>query len=171
MNFRRWLDRLCGALAAMALLVIMGLTFVDVLGRKLLDRSVPGALEVTETLMVVVIFAALPLVSLHGEHVVFDSLDAVISRGLLRMQQIAVDIGCALGMGGVAYLLFVKAGQLADYGDTTAQLKVPLAPIVVGMGALCALAAIVHAVLVVRPAGHHLPGVDDDDRADSARAA
>jgi TRAP-type C4-dicarboxylate transport system permease small subunit len=29
----------------------------------------------TELLMVVVIFAGLPLVSLRGEHVVFDSLD------------------------------------------------------------------------------------------------
>lgn len=170
MSVRRWLDRSCGVLAAAALLVIMALTFVDVLGRKLLDRSVPGALEVTETMMVVVIFAALPLVSLHGEHVVFDSLDAVMSRGLLRVQQIAVDIGCALGLGGMAWLLWDKAGQLASYGDTTPQLKVPLAPIVTGMAALCAVAAIVHVVLIVRPVGHHLPGIDDDPAA-AGRAA
>ena len=159
---RRVLDALCGTLAAAALLAIMALTLADVLGRKLLDRSVPGALELTEIMMVVVIFAALPLVSLHGEHVVFDSLDAVMARGLLRIQQIAVDLGCAAGLGGIAWLMFAKAAALAEYGDTTAQLKLPLAPVVALMAALCAVAAAVHLVLVVRPVGHHVPGVDDE---------
>jgi len=159
---KRLLDALCGTLAALALMTIMGLTLVDVLGRKLFDRSVPGALELTEIMMVVVIFAALPLVSLHGEHVVFDSLDAVMAKGLLRMQQVAVDLGCALGLGGIAWLMTAKAAQLAAYGDTTAQLKLPLGPFVLLMAILCAVAAAVHLVLVVRPAGHHLPGVDDE---------
>ena len=50
-------------LAAVALFAIMWLTLIDVSGRKLLSESVPGSLEVTELLMVVVIFAGLPLVS------------------------------------------------------------------------------------------------------------
>jgi TRAP-type C4-dicarboxylate transport system permease small subunit len=37
--------------------------------------------------MVVVIFAGLPLVSLHGEHVVFDSLDPLLPPWLRRLQQ------------------------------------------------------------------------------------
>ena len=42
-------------LAALALFGIMALTLVDVTGRKLLDASVTGSLEVTELLLVVVI--------------------------------------------------------------------------------------------------------------------
>lgn len=162
MSLRRLLDRFCGTLAGLALLFIMALTFADVLGRKLLDHSIPGSLELTEILMVVVIFASLPLVSLHGEHVVFDSLDAMMGRGLLRMQQVAVDCGCAIGLGGIAWLLWTRAAQLASYGDTTPQLKLALAPIVAGMAVLVALAALVHLVLIVRPAGHHVPGVEDE---------
>ena len=45
----------CGVLAALALFGIMVLTLVDVTGRKLLSASVPGSLELTELLMVVVI--------------------------------------------------------------------------------------------------------------------
>ena len=45
---------LCGVLAALALFGIMGLTLVDVSGRKLLSASVTGSLEVTELLLVVV---------------------------------------------------------------------------------------------------------------------
>ena len=66
----------------------MLLTLVDVTGRKLASQSVPGSLELTELLMVAVIFAALPLVSLHGEHVVFDSLDPLLGRALRRVQSL-----------------------------------------------------------------------------------
>lgn len=60
---RRLLAALCGLLAGVALLAIMLLTLVDVLGRKRASQLLPGALELTEILMVVVIFSALPLVS------------------------------------------------------------------------------------------------------------
>ena len=64
---------------------------MDVSGRKVLSTSVPGSLELTELLMVVVIFAGLPLVSLRGEHVVFDSLDPLIEKALRRAQGLVVD--------------------------------------------------------------------------------
>ena len=53
------LATLTGAIAALALFAIMALTLVDVSGRKVLSTSVPGSLELTELLMVVVIFAGL----------------------------------------------------------------------------------------------------------------
>ena len=57
------LETASGLLAGVALFAIMVLTFLDVGGRKLLDHSITGSLEMTELLMVVVIFGALPLVS------------------------------------------------------------------------------------------------------------
>lgn len=147
----RLLDSLCGTLAALALLAIMLLTLVDVLGRKLLSQSVPGALEVTEIMMVLLIFAALPLVSLHREHVVFDSLDGWFGRRALRVQQIVVDTGCAVALGGLAWLMWTKAGQVAGYGDTTAQLKLPLGPFVQLMAVLCGVTCAVHGLKVFWP--------------------
>ena len=145
------LPRLCGGLAGMALFGIMALTLVDVAGRKFFSASVPGALEVTELLMVAVIFAGLPLVSLQGEHVVFDSLDRVLPAALRRVQRVAVEWLCAAALAGLARLMWVKAGQVGSYGDTTAQLKLPVAPFVYAMSLLCALTAAVHAWLAVRP--------------------
>ena len=72
----------CGILSAVALFAIMALTFFDVGGRKLLGNSIPGSLELTELLMVVVIFGALPLVSQRGEHVTFDSLDSTLPQSV-----------------------------------------------------------------------------------------
>ncbi len=159
---RKLLDTLCGLLAALALFGIMVLTFVDVMGRKFLSTSVPGSLEVTELMLVVVIFAGLPLVSLHGEHVVFDSLDRLVPAGLRRAQQAAVDLICLALLLGLAWLLWVKAGRMQGYGDITAQLHLPLPPFVYLMSVLCAVTGAVHGLLAWRPVAHHHAGVHDD---------
>jgi TRAP-type C4-dicarboxylate transport system permease small subunit len=160
-GLRRALLWLCGGIAGSALLAIMGLTFVDVLGRKLLDTSLPGALELTELLMVAVIFAALPLVGLQGEHVVFDSLDRWLPARVRRAQQALVDLLCMLLLAGLAWLVWAKAGQMAEFGDTTAQLKLPLAPFVHALAVALGVAAAVQALLLVQPVAHHHAGVDD----------
>lgn len=160
MKLKSLLQALCGLLAAVALFAIMALTLVDVGGRKLADASVPGSLEVTELLLVVVIFAGLPLVSLKGEHVVFDSLDPLWPAGVKRLQQALVDLLCAGLLLGVAWVMWVKAGQMVEYGDTTAQLTLPLGPFVYGMAVLCGVTALVHLLLMLQPTEHHHVGVE-----------
>jgi TRAP-type C4-dicarboxylate transport system permease small subunit len=153
---KKLLTALCGALAAAALFAIMALTAVDVVGRKFFAASLPGSLELTELLMVAVIFAGLPLVSLQGEHVVFDTLDSRLPAALLRAQRAVVDGLCCAALGGLAWLLWVKAGQMASYGDTTAQLKLPVWPFVGAMALLCGLTAAVHGLHALAPAA--VPG-------------
>jgi TRAP-type C4-dicarboxylate transport system permease small subunit len=160
-KLKRLLEALCGVLAATALFAIMALTLVDVTGRKVISTSVPGSLELTELLMVVVIFAGLPLVSLRGEHVVFDSLDPLIEKTLRRSQGLVVDLLVAALLLGMAALMWVKAGQMGEYGDTTAQLKIAQSPFVYLMSGLLGLTALVHLLLAFAPTTHHHPGVDD----------
>ncbi len=157
---RKPLAALCGTIAALALFAIMALTLVDVSGRKLISTSLPGALEVTELLMVAVIFAGLPLVSLQGEHVIFDSLDRLLPAWLRRVQQALVNLLCAAALAGLAWLMWSKAGQMADFGDTTAQLKLSLSPFVRVMSVLIAVTAAMHVLLIVRPAPAHHPGTE-----------
>ncbi len=160
---RKFLIALCGTLAALALFGIMGLTFVDVMGRKFFSGSLPGALELTELLMVVVIFTSLPLVALAGEHVVFDSADRWLPRWLQCSQQALMELLCAVAMAGLAWLMWVKAGQLTEYGDTTAQLKLPLGAFVYVMSVLLALASAAHLMVLAQPVPVHHSGVPDAD--------
>ena len=162
---RRRLEWLCGTLAAAALFAIMILTLVDVSGRKAISQSVPGSLEMTELLMVMVIFAGLPLVSLAGEHVVFDSLDPWLPERVRRIQGLCIDLVCAVGLLGLAWVMWGMGASRAADGETTAQLKLPIAPFVYGMSVLCAVTAIVHLLLVLRPVSHHHVGVDAEDPA------
>jgi TRAP-type C4-dicarboxylate transport system permease small subunit len=158
---RQALERLCSALSATALFSIMVLTLVDVVSRKLLAGSIPGSLELTELLLVVVIFAGLPLVSLHGEHVVFDSLDPLLPRLLKRVQGVLVDLFCAGGLAVIGWLMWIKAGQMLEYGDKTQQLGLTLGWFVYLMSVLLFISALVHLILVVAPVVHHHIGVDE----------
>ena len=143
-QLKKILEILCGTLAGAALFGIMVLTFFDVSGRKFLSQSITGSLELTELLMVVVIFGALPLVSLKGEHVVFDSLDGFLPKWFRKIQQAMIHVVSAALLLGLAYLMWQTGGEFAVTGETTAQLKITKAPFIQGMGLLCGLTGLVH---------------------------
>ncbi|HEX7890424.1 MAG TPA: TRAP transporter small permease [Ramlibacter sp.] len=142
------LELLCGLLSGIALFAIMALTFFDVIGRKALANSIPGSLELTELLMVVVIFAALPLVSRRGEHVEFDSLDPFLPLWVRRLQTVLVHLLCAVVLLGLAWLMWRTGGQFAEAHETTAQLQIPKYPFIYGMAVLCGLTGLVHLALL-----------------------
>jgi TRAP-type C4-dicarboxylate transport system permease small subunit len=155
---KRLLELLCGLLSGAALFAIMALTFFDVLGRKFASNSIPGSLEMTELLMVVVIFGALPLVSERGEHVEFDSLDPWLPLWLRRLQGIVVHLLCAAVLLALAWLMWRTGGQFLENGETTAQLKILKAPFIYGMGVLCAVTGAVHLALLGRPPVEKMEG-------------
>jgi TRAP-type C4-dicarboxylate transport system permease small subunit len=142
------LDLLCGLLSGIALFAIMALTFLDVLGRKLVSSSIPGSLEMTELLMVVVIFAALPLVSRRGEHVEFDSLDPYLPPWVRRAQWVLVQLLCGAALLALAWLMWRTGDQFLQNGETTAQLQILKAPFIYGMAVLCGLTGLVHLLLL-----------------------
>jgi TRAP-type transport system small permease protein len=143
-----------GLMAAMALFTIMWLTLFDVTGRKFFSHSVPGGLELTELLMVMVIFGALPLVSWRGEHVVFDSLDHLIPPLLKDIQGRLVELLCACTFGGLAWLMNQRALRFSEYGDSTVYLQFSIAPVAWLMTALLSLTALVHLILAIVPQAH-----------------
>jgi TRAP-type transport system small permease protein len=155
---KKLLELLCGLLSGTALFAIMALTFFDVLGRKFLSNSIPGSLEITELLMVVVIFGALPLVSERGEHVEFDSLDPYLPLWLRKVQTLVVHVLCAAVLLGLGWLMWRSGGQFLETGETTAQLKILKAPFLYGMGVLCAATGVIHLLLIAQPPPAHEEG-------------
>ena len=51
----------------------------------------------------------------------------------------------------LGWLMISTGIDFAAFGETTAQLKLSKAPFIMGMGFLCALAGIVHLMLVFQP--------------------
>lgn len=161
------LERLLGVVAGCALFAMMALTFVDVIGRKLVGTSPPGSVELTELLMLGVIFAALPLTSLHGEHVIFDLLDRFLPRALKSVQHRLSNLVCVVLLGGGAWLVLQRAARAAEDGDTTAQLGLTVAHFHYATAVLLIITAVVHLVLAVRASpdsdAFHPPVLEDEN--------
>jgi len=154
----RGMEPLLGAIAGALLFCMMSITFVDVVLRYIFNAPLRGSFEVTELMLVVLIFAALPLVSRREEHVVMDFLDRFIPAAIYRALRALEHIVSAAVMTGMGWLLWQKAGKLAAYGDTTSVLRIQLAPFLYAIAVLIFVTALIHLGLVfVRrggPEGH-----------------
>lgn len=143
------LERVLGWLAAVILFSMMALTFFDVIGRKFFDTSITGSLEITELLMLLLIFAGLPLASLKGEHVIFDLLDRFVPSRLTSFQHVLSHLLSALLLAGAAWLTFARAARTLEQGDQTAQLALGVAPFQYAAAALIAATALMHVGLAL----------------------
>lgn len=139
--------KLLGAGAASALFLMMLLTFADVVGRKVLNESITGSVELTELCMLGTIFIAMPLVSLAGEHVIFDLLDPILPASLQRWQRVISNAFCAVLVLGGAWLIHGRASRVFEDGDTTAQLQIPTGPFIQAAAAMLLFTAITHAIV------------------------
>jgi TRAP-type C4-dicarboxylate transport system permease small subunit len=151
MNVGNRLDALLGVIGAVVLFGMMTLTFVDVILRYGFNASLRGAFEITELLMVILIYAGLPVVSRNDLHVTTDLVDRFLAARVRRALDVAVQLLCALVLFGAAWLVWLKAGRTARLGDVTAALHLTLAPYVYLMCALLLVAAVIHLVKAFLP--------------------
>ena len=142
------MEPLLGAIAGVLLFGMMTLTFIDVVLRYVFNAPLRGSFEVTELMLVVLIFAALPLVSRREEHVVMDFLDRFLPLRIYRALRALEHIVSAAVMTGMGCLLWQKATKLAAYGDTSAILRIELAPFVYAIALLIFVTALIHLGLV-----------------------
>ncbi|NKB76451.1 MAG: TRAP transporter small permease subunit [Gammaproteobacteria bacterium] len=109
-----------------------------------------GGFEITELMLASLIFCGLPLVTLEQEHVSVDLFDRFIPQALHRFRDLLVLIACNLCVGVLAWRMWLKARESQAYGDITAVLELPLAPVFfLGCFAL-ALTVVVFMVLLYR---------------------
>jgi TRAP-type transport system small permease protein len=143
------LERILGVFVAADLFCLMILRCVDVIGRYGLNMPVPGASELTGLGLGLLIFAALPIVTAHSEHVSVSLLELVVgsrSRGIEKVFLLTTSL---LVLGVMAWRLWVKAGELASYSDSSSYLHIPLAPFAYFMSIMAALATVVVGLQIV----------------------
>ncbi len=146
---KRRADALLGLAASAILLAMMVLTVIDVVARYVFSRPVRGAFEITELMLVILIFAGLPLVSFSDEHAVMDFIDRILGPRGQRGLQRAVQAVNAAFMFLLAWLTWLKADRIWAYRDATDVLRVVYGPFVYFMAATLALAGVIHLHKVV----------------------
>jgi TRAP-type C4-dicarboxylate transport system permease small subunit len=143
-KWERRADAVLGIAASVILFLMMLLTFVDVVARYLFNFPLRGGFEITELMLLVLIFAGLPLVSHADEHVTMDFIDRMLPEAGRRFLVRLVHAVCASVMFFLTWQVWIKAGKIAGYGDTTDVLKITVGPFVYFMAAMILLTGLVH---------------------------
>jgi TRAP-type C4-dicarboxylate transport system permease small subunit len=113
---------------------------------------VRGAFEVTELMLVVLIFAGLPLVSYADEHVTMDFIDRFLRRPARARLGRAVHVVTAAVLALLAWLVWLKADRIWGYRDATDVLRIVYGPFVYFMAVMIGLAGVIHLVKAFRRA-------------------
>lgn len=150
-TWERRFDAVLGVASSILLVGMMLLTFVDVVARYLLNRPIRGGFEITELMLLVLIFAGLPLVSHADEHVTMDFIDRILPPAAQRVLVRVVHALCAAVMFFLAWQVWIKAGRIASYGDTTDVLRITVGPFVYFMDAMIAVTGLIHVYKVFAP--------------------
>jgi len=140
-----------GVASSVLLFGMMALTFADVVARYLLNRPIRGGFEITELTLLVLIFAGLPLVSHADEHVTMDFIDRMLPRRAGEAWIRMIHAACAALLLFLSWQIWIKAGRIAEYGDTTDVLRISVGPFVYFMVAMIALTGLVHISKVFLP--------------------
>ena len=140
----RHADAILGVAASAILFFMMLLTFVDVVARYVFNRPISGAFEVTELLLLVLIFAGLPLVSWADEHVTMDFIDRLLGARARRRLEHGVHVFSAAIFGLLAWLVWLKADRIWAYRDATDVLRIVYGPFVYLMAVMIGLAGVIH---------------------------
>ncbi|MCG5076870.1 TRAP transporter small permease [Paraburkholderia tagetis] len=145
----RWLRRVLGAVVALVLLSIMGLTFCDVFMRYWFSAPIRGASEIVRFAMAILIFSAFPLVTLSQQHITVNLLHGRFGRLGSWLQHLFVLLVSLVAVGIMTWQLASDGADLAHNRITTTVLEWPLAPLSYYMSALSGVTLIVLLALTV----------------------
>lgn len=137
----RVVSRVLLLLAGLSLVLMSLLTAADVIGRSF-KSPVPAATELTEIMMVIVVFCAMPVITRRENHIVIDILDFIVPATMRRIEAIVVNLVGAVAMLAVAWRVWLLSERAAQSGDFTAYLQLPLFPVFAFIALLsCCVAA------------------------------
>ena len=125
MKVIRFVSRWLGYIAAVILGIMMMLTVVDVFFRYVLNTPLTGAIEVSELLMVVLVFPALGWIAIERSHI---RVDLLVSTWPPRVQLIVEIIILLLTLGTFVIITWQSILESRQVDMTTSLLSIPEAP-------------------------------------------
>ncbi|MBC9247421.1 TRAP transporter small permease [Paracoccus sp. 11-3] len=135
--------RVMAGIAALLILLMIGVTCLDVVGRYLFNRPFGGAYELTQVLLAALVFVALPLTTADGGHVEVDLALHLFPRGVQRLMGRLAGVISAVALAYFTWRLAIIGLDQWHEGTRTSSLALPLAPLAFLAAASCALSAII----------------------------
>jgi TRAP-type C4-dicarboxylate transport system permease small subunit len=136
-----WLSATLAYVGAIALFFMMCLTAIDVIGRYIFNRPITGVFEVTEYLVLILIFSFIGYTQSQKGHVAVDLLIAKFSRRIRTIIDFCNHFICLMLMGLITWMGVEKALELKAVGEASPNLRIPAYPfvffLVLGCAVMC----------------------------------
>lgn len=149
--------------SSIVLMIMMLLTFVDVVGRYILGAPIFGASEMISTMLALLIFAGLGIANARDKHIVVELIDCRVRALSPRFYDIAVHGLSLVVMCLIVYVLVEAAIEAAHVNSRTVVLEWPLSLIIGTVAALAALSVVSQVLGLITGAAsrhdHHLEDV------------
>lgn len=145
-----WIERVLEAVISLCLLAMVAVTVLDVVGRYFFNAPLSGGFEISEILMGLTVFAALPLASRAENHLAIGLLTDGLRGNARRWHRIVILAISAAGLGYIGWRMSVQAMIVKGSMASTGSLQIPLWPVATVMAALGWLACLVTFVLLAR---------------------
>ena len=119
---RRFLQWFTGLL----LIVLMLLTFVDVIGRYFLGQPVPGGHVLVQCLVCLLVFTGLPLAVLDDDHLRVRLLDRHMPQRQRKWRDLAVNLVIVAALAILAGQMFWQTGYFSANGEYFELIRIPV---------------------------------------------
>lgn len=140
--------RLLTIITSLFMLAIAAVTFVDVTGRYAFNAPIPGGVEIIEFLLGLLIFSALPLVTVKRAHITVELFDGFMSDQFKRIREIVVLIVSAGMIAFITERMWSTGLEMYLDEDISLYLELPTAPILFALTGLSVISVVVQLYMV-----------------------
>ena len=145
-GFQSWvypISKILSRAASVILFSMMLLTIADVFLRKVFSRPILGALEMTEFMMVGVVFFSLAQTEILNRHVKVDLLMSRLGERTQGLIDMITQFVCFLLFGAITWSTLVYSKEMRASGEVSQDLWVPIYPFVYIVAVGCALLSLI----------------------------
>lgn len=124
------------------LIVMMVLTFIDVLGRYIFAQPVFGASEILSATLALIVFSGLGITNARDDHIVVELMDGHVRRLMGGAYDIMIQSFSIVAMALIAYVLWLAAVEAWHHDSRTYVLEIPTWTTVGAISALAILSVL-----------------------------
>ena len=140
--FESWvkpISRFMSHIASIILFLMMVLTILDVVLRKLWSKSILGTVEMTEFLLVFVIFLTLAITEIMNGHVKVDLVMSGFSERVQGVVDMITQLICFILTVLITWSALVYSEKLRVSAEVTQDLWIPVFPVIYVVAFGCAI--------------------------------
>jgi TRAP-type C4-dicarboxylate transport system permease small subunit len=125
------------------LFIMMIMTMTDVFLRKFSNISILGTVELTELMMIIVVFCSLAECQVHDGHIKVDLVLKRFSPKVQSLFDVITQSICFLLFSMMTWAILRQANNIKEWGEVTVDLALPIYPFIYVAVVGCALLALV----------------------------